>query len=454
MAGISFTGLQSGIDTGAIIDALMAAESIPRRRLTLNETAATARQQALSDVLSRMKHLRTAAQDLGSSLLWTESQTVSASDAKVVASLTGGAAPGGYAISVTQMATAAQATYAYTPPVGASTLDVNGVAVALDDGDDLDAVVGKINGTPETGVYAVNVEGRLVLTSRTTGSAATISATGDTVALQSEKAGRDLKYAINGEAQPDSQSNTLANVIPGVTLTIKALTTDTTIEVSTPGVDAGAIKDKLKAFVSAYNDVLDFVDAKLTEKRVVKEGDQALTSSEAAKGVLFGDSGLRNLLSQMRIQVTETVPGLTGDLVSFAALGIGTGASTGAATSADAKKGRLVFDEATFDAAYAKDPLAVKALLGGVTGTTGLAQTWGETLDRHTAANGLLDQRVSMADAELDRIKDAIARMDDRLARREEMLRRQFTAMELALSRSNSQYSDLLSSLGQSRSSK
>ena len=121
MAGISFTGLQSGIDTGAIIDALMAAESIPRRRLTLNETAATARQQALSDVLSRMKHLRTAAQDLGSSLLWTESQTVSASDAKVVASLTGGAAPGGYAISVTQMATAAQATYAYTPPVGAST---------------------------------------------------------------------------------------------------------------------------------------------------------------------------------------------------------------------------------------------------------------------------------------------------------------------------------------------
>jgi flagellar hook-associated protein 2 len=453
MAGISFTGLSSGIDTGSIIDALMAAESVPRTRLTLSETAANARQKALSDVLSRMKTLRTAAQDLGSSLLWTESQKVSSSDSKITASLTGGAAPGGYTISVTQMATAAQATYAYTPPVGASTLDINGQAIELEDGDTLDAVVGKINGTPETGVYAVNVDGKLVLTSRTTGSATTISATGSMLTFESEKAGRDLKYSINGEPQADSQSNTLANVIPGVTLTIKALTTDTTIEVTPPGVDGDAIKAKLKAFVTAYNDVVDFIDGKLTEKKVVKENGGTLTSSEAAQGVLFGDTGLRNLLSQMRVQVTDQLTGLGGDLTSFAALGISTGASTGAASTADQKKGKLVFDEATFDAAYAKDPLAVKKLLGGVPGTTGLSQTWGDMLDRQTSANGVLDQRVSMANNELQRIKDAIARMDDRLVRREEMLRKQFAAMELALSRSNSQYSDLLSSLGTSRSS-
>ncbi|MBX5441430.1 MAG: flagellar filament capping protein FliD [Solirubrobacteraceae bacterium] len=455
MAGISFSGLASGLDTEAIISALMAIERQPRTRLTLNQSAASARQQALSDVLSRMKTLRTAAQDLGSSLLWTETQKATSSDPnKVAVSLTSGAAPGGYAISVTQMATAAQATYAFTPPAGASTLDINGQAIELEDGDTLDTLVSRINGTPETGVYAVNVDGKLVLTSRTTGSATTISATGAELALESTKPGRDLKYSINGEPQPDSQSNTLANVIPGVTLTIKALTTDTTIEISPPGVDADAVKKKLKAFVDAYNDVVDFVEGKLTEKKVVKEGDQALTSAEAAQGALFGDTGLRNMLSQMRMLVSAAVPGLPGDLNSLAALGISTGKSTGAATTADAKKGKLVFDESVFNEAYAKDPLAVRKLLGGVSGTTGLSQTWSQMLDVHTAANGVLDQRVAMANSELDRIKDAIARIDDRLVRREETLRRQFTAMELALSRSNSQYADLLSSLSRSSSSK
>ena len=62
-----------------------------------------------------MKTLRLAAQDLGSSLLWTESQDVATTDDKSLsATLTGGAAPGGYSVSVTQLASAAQSTFAYT----------------------------------------------------------------------------------------------------------------------------------------------------------------------------------------------------------------------------------------------------------------------------------------------------------------------------------------------------
>lgn len=451
MAGISFSGLSSGLDTESIISALMAVEEAPRTRLTLNQTAANTRQQALSDVLSRMKSLRTAAQDLGSSLLWTESQRATSSDeSKLTAKLTGGAAPGGYALAVTQMATAAQSTYGFTSQAGASTLDVNGQTIGLEAGADIDDAVSAINANADTGVYAVNVEGKLVLSSRTTGSATTIAATGGALALQTAKAGRDLKYSINGDAQPDSQSNVVANAIPGVTLTVKALTSETTIDVSPPGVDSDAIKTKLKSFVSAYNDVVELVSSKLTEKKVVRtsDDDDQLTSSEAAKGVLFGDTGLRTMLGRMRQSVTDTVSGLTG-VNSLAALGISTGAAA-ATTTEDAKKGKLTFDAAVFDAAYADDPQAVKKLLGGVTGTTGLSQTWNSLLEPMTQANGLLDQRVAMAGNEVTRIKDAIARMDDRLERKEETLRKQFTAMELALTRSNSQYSDLLGSLGSS----
>lgn len=464
MAGVSFTGLSSGLDTDSIISALMSVESVGRTRLVTNQQAASARQQGLQDVLSRMKTLRLAAQDLGSSLLWTESQKAESTDDKsVAATLTGGAAPGGYSVTVTQLASAAQSTFAYSSQIGASTIDVNGVTVNLPANADIDTAVSTINQTANVGVYAVNLgNGKMVLSSRTTGSAVNIAASGAALALDSTKAGRDLQYAINGDAQPDSQSNTVANAIPGVSLTFKAPTTATTVNVSDPGVDPAAIKTKLKAFVSAYNDVVQFTNGKLTEKKVVKNSSESgsdantnLTAAEAAKGVLFGDQGLRGLLTSMRTKVSDTVSGIPGNVNTFAALGITTGAPTGgAATSTDSKNGLLTFDEKTFDAAYKADPLAVKKLVGGVSGTDGLSQTWDAIIKPQVEANGLLDQRVSMAGNEVTRIKDSISRMDTRLADKQEQLKKMFTNMELALAKSKSQTGDLLGSLGSSSSSK
>jgi flagellar hook-associated protein 2 len=461
MAGVSFTGLASGLPTDDIIQSLLAVDGISRTRLTTSQQSATARQQAINDVESRMKTLRTAAQDLGSSLLWTESQSVASTDDKLVgATLTGGAAPGGYSVAVTQMAAAAQSTFAYSQQAGASTIEINGVTVSLPENADIDTAVKTINGTADVGVYAVNLgNGKMVLSSRTTGSATSISAAGDAIALDSTKAGRDLKWSIDGVAQPDSASNTVANAVPGVQMTFKAPTSGTTINVSDPQVSGDAIKAKLKAFVSAYNDVVSFTNGKLTEPKVIKNTSSTgandsttLTAAEASKGVLFGDPGLRNMLDNMRQTVTQGVSGLTGPLADFAALGISTGAAS-STTTADAKTGLLTFDEKAFDAAYDANPDGVRKLLGGVSGTTGLSQTWEGLIKPLTEANGLLDQRATMAGDEVTRIKDQISRLDARLADKQEQYKKMFTNMELALSKLNSSTSSVLSSLSASSSS-
>src|SRR3954453_4039120 len=221
MAGVSFSGLASNLDTDAIIQSLLAVDGISRTRLVTNQQAATARQQGINDVESRMKTLRLAAQDLGSPLLWSETQDVETTDSKTLtATLTGGAAPGGYSVTVNQLASAAQSTFAYSKQTSASTIDINGVTVNLPADADIDTAVKTINGTADIGVYAVNLgNGKMVLSSRTTGAATSVTATGASVALDSTKAGRDLKWSIDGVGQPDSATNTVANAIPGVQMT-------------------------------------------------------------------------------------------------------------------------------------------------------------------------------------------------------------------------------------------
>lgn len=454
MAGLQLGGLVSGMDTETIISSLLAIEAQPKVRLSLDQTAATTRQQALRDAQTRLKSLRTAAEDLGSVLLWLPKQSVtSADEAKIGARMSDGAAPGGYSVKVTQMASAAQRTYDWGEIDGPTTLEVNGVTVEIADGKDLPGVVAAINSNSALGVFAVKVgDAQLVLTSRTTGSAVSLTASGAMLTETASRAGTDAKYSIDDGPEQTSATNVVANALPGVELTLKGLTAGTAINVSTPEVDRTAVKDKLKAFVAAYNDAMDFMATKTREKKVVKEDGSRLTSAEAAQGALFGDLGLRNMMSTLRTAMTDVVSGLPSGMNALADLGITTGAAVGsAATNADSIKGRLVFDEKVFDTAFDEDPLGVQKLMGGTQGTAGLAQSLGGLLTPMVQANGLFDQRIESTGNELTRIKDAITRVDARLAVREELLRRQFTAMELALARSQAQTADLLAGLSVKR---
>src|SRR3954468_9179768 len=106
---INFGGLASGLDTNSIIDQLMAIERQPQTRLKLKQQQIDTRKSALSDIQSRLKNLRLAAQDLKSPTLWLDTQTVDVNDStKVAATRTGGAGTGAYQLTISQMASSSQ----------------------------------------------------------------------------------------------------------------------------------------------------------------------------------------------------------------------------------------------------------------------------------------------------------------------------------------------------------
>jgi flagellar hook-associated protein 2 len=438
VAGLQLSGLASGIDTDSIITQLMSIESQPRTRMAQQQLIVQTRQSALQSVDTSLSNLKLAAQDLRSASLWIPSQSASSSSESVLtAQLTGAAAPGAATVTVQNLASSEQHTLAPTALDGHTKLTITAGSGSKDYSyTSIDDLVSQINSDDQGSAYAVNVNGSLVLSRRVTGAAQGFSVAVDNAAVaETIKAGQDAHYSVDGGSLQSSASNVVANGLPGVELTLKTTGTST-VNVQPPTVDPAGVKNKIKAFVSAYNASVDLVRGKLNEKPVANPQ----SDSDAVQGVLYGDQSLSSVLAQMRQVISDA---------GLDSLGV-TVPGTGSGTSDDALAGKLSFNEATFDDAWASSPSAVQAKLGSTT-TTGFAQSFEGLLDPITrAGDGLLDQRVNQANSDLAYIKDTLAAMDLRLQSKEDYLRAQFTAMETALAQSQSQSSWLAGQLGQS----
>jgi flagellar hook-associated protein 2 len=481
---VSLSGLgSSGIDTDAVITQLIAIESQPLTRMTNQKTVATTRSQALTDIETRLKNLKTSSDGLKDILLWNPTQSVTSSDSQFSAVASAGVAPGAHSVKVTQLARASQDTYDWTPQTSDSSMTINGVTVNVPANSNVNDVASLVNGNAALGVYAVNAGGRLVLTSRATGVANTsavppeIDAAGSAVAsagLSGADAAKhkDAQNAIgelDGEAF-DQRSNTIigsggtatpsAVNIPGLTITLKGVTDASNaniIDVGVPAVDRDKVSAALQDFVKNYNDTLDFINGKITEKKETSTdgaGNATTDTIDYSKGVLFGDSGLRDILSQMRMSVSNMVgtPGLPGTMNMLSQLGISTGAAS-SSINTDSVAGKLTFDADTFNAAMDADPTSAQKLLGGQLGSDGFAQSFSALLTPLVQSSGIFDQRIESANSDASDLDEQMATLNARLDDRTAALRKQFTAMETAISNNNSQLSSLLSALGTSSSS-
>jgi flagellar hook-associated protein 2 len=467
---VSLSGLgASGIDTDAVISQLIAIESQPLTRMTHQKTVATTRSQALTDIETRLKNLKSSADGLKDILLWNPVQSVTSSQTdKFSAVAAAGVAPGEHSIKITQMARASQDTYDWTPQAADSSLTINGVTVNVAANANINDVASMVNGNASLGVYAVNAGGRLVLTSRATGTAASAVTAGAVGGGLSAADPAKHKDGLNATGELDGvafnqASNTILGSgatpstvnIPGLTITLKGVTdplASNVIDVGVPAVDTDAVKKALKDFVSNYNDTIDFINGKVTEKKQTATdgaGNATDDTIDYSKGVLFGDSGLRDILSSMRMAVSNIVPatGLPSTMNMLAQLGVSTGAAS-ASINADSVAGKLTFDDAKFADAVASDPTSIQTMLGGTIGVDGFAQSFANLLTPYTQSSGILDQRISSADSDASDLDTQMARLNDRLDARTELLKKQFTAMESAISANNSQLSSLLSALG------
>ncbi len=210
-------------------------------------------------------------------------------------------------------------------------------------------------------------------------------------------------------------------------MTLKGVTSSpAAITVTEPALDRDAVKTKVKAFVTAYNAVVDAARDEITEKPVASATD----SISAGQGQLYGDTGMNSMLSALRRQMSNIVS--AAGINDLADLGIGIPASSGGA-SQDAKDGKLAIDDTKLSAALDSDWTAVKSFFSG------FSKSVSDYVDTQTGGSGVIDGRLKSADRTMKSLTTQMDDMNTRLDAKEARLKAQFAAMETALQNSQTQ---------------
>jgi flagellar hook-associated protein 2 len=387
---ISAPGVGSNLDVSSIVSQLMTIEQRPRLLLDAKEAAFQAQLSAYGQLRGALSALESAVGGLADPARF-EGRSASVGDSTVVSASAGAAAANAtYEVAVTQLAqrqsltTAGQASLTASVGSGATTTltfefgtisggtlsagiytgasfaqngSVATRTVTLDaSNNSLQGIRDAINAA-NVGVMAsiLNVGGatpyRLSLQSAAGGSAASlrIGVSGDatldslfaydpaaTQNLTQTVAAQDANLSVNGVAIT-SGSNTLADAIQGVTLSLaKAGTTTVTI-----GRDPAAAQLAAQGFVKAYND-LNTLLHNLTRFDAENDGS----------GALVGDSAARTIQSQLRNALSSALAGGNGNTLRVLS-------QVGMSFQKD---GSLALDSGKLSQALASDPAGVARL--------------------------------------------------------------------------------------------
>jgi flagellar hook-associated protein 2 len=466
----SISGLASGIDTTSIVSALMSIAKQPQIHIQNQITVEQARQSAYQAVLNELNDLTTSYQALTDVSTWASTQSVSSSNSSVfTATMTGGAAAGSYSVTVQNLARANQWTSSgNTTAAAADTIHLTTGAgttdIAVDAGDSLDTIASKINSTTGAPVYATMFNGSLVLSNKQTG---TVDSNGNAIAVTvTTDGGSGINFAQTQTAQDANftfggtsytrNSNVVTDVVPGVTLTLTGQSSQNeTLTIGGLQPNTTDITNKLNAFVSKYNSTIEDIMSRLQEQPV----PNAQTDADRAKGVLYGDSSLQRLLSQLRNAFSDTITSLTtpaSPYTSLAQVGLSTGAAVGTgALNSDSIDGKMTVDTTAFQNALNTNYDQVKALFTNFTGsysTEGLGQRLNDILTPFTESSllgGYLGTEIDGETSTIQELQAQSADWDTRLALKQQTLQAQFVAMEEALSKTQSVSSSLTQSINQ-----
>ena len=462
------TGLASGLDTNAIVQALMATQQQQVTNLQNQQTGLTAMNTQLTSIQSALQKVAADAQALGSPSLFALTQTISSTNSTLVgatATSNNGAVVGGYQVSVSALASASQKTYSFTSQSSANTVTIDGQQISLAAGASADDLVNAVNSNSNLDVWATvtqeasgNTPAQIVFSDRQTGepSGSNYIQVSDTAGALTDTGndvpGTDAAYTINGGATQYSSSNTISGAslggttqptqgqgatqtIPGVTLSLNGVTgsSPVTVTVGTPAPSTTNIQTAVQQFVTDYNSAITMIQTQLT---------QTPSSSDPTQGTLFGDQDLQQLLSNMRDQMDATVGGLTGNMSSMLDAGISTGAASGtAAPSQSAISGDLTLDATTLTQALTNNATAVHQML----------QSWSisfsSMVNNEAAPGGTIDTRLQGDDTQSNYLATQISNMQAANAQQQSELVQEFANMEAALSSSQSTSSWLTSQL-------
>jgi flagellar hook-associated protein 2 len=437
---ISLGGLASGIDTTSLIDGLMSYARLPSNQLATKKAQVDAASQTVSGFSTKLAALKTAALALSTSSGFA-SFSATSSDTGVVAVATGAANVGTYDVVVNALAknqkTRSDSVASATTPLGfAGTLTLQPAAggaasaVTIAATDDLTAIAAKISASGARVSASVLSEGstqRLVLQGLDTGSTSgfSIAENGFSLGLATPantyQTASDASLTVDG-LPVTSKTNQITDVIPGVKLALVKPTTGTaTLQVAS---DPTALRQKMSALVTAYNDVVNTAHAAT-----------GFGTTKASNSVLAADSSMRGALRKIARVITSPVAGATGRYTTLGSVGL--------ATKTD---GTLSFDATKLDAALTADPSSVAKLFvkDPALGASGAMSVLMSAVDGLVMGNSSpIQARADSLSSQSRRIATTKTKMDARLADYEQQLKRQFTDMDQAVGRYQSMSTSL-----------
>ena len=345
---IQATGMgASGLDVNSLVSQLVAAERAPLdQRIRTRENSITTKLSAFSTLKGALANVKAALQNLKTGDILAGRTANLTDNSAFRVSFGSGSIAGNYAIEVLslasthKMSSALFASAASEPGNGNLTITQGGesFSFSVGSGTTLEQLVETINTHPDnTGVKATLMttsDGvRLLLSSDEggAGNAITLTGTGslDTfvAGFTVNSTGSDAIVKIDG-VTVTSPTNTLTNVIQGVTLNLTSAKPGTVINFGVQADTAGA-EDRLRKFVTEYN---NFV---ATSRRL-----RAFDASSNSAGPLIADSLVRNIEMALRRELTGRTLSAPGDFDSVLAMGFSIG-----------NDARLSINEARFDAA-------------------------------------------------------------------------------------------------------
>lgn len=458
--GVSISGLSgSGLDTSALITAIMNQEKVPLNKLETKKAVTTAYKDFFTALNTKMVTLKDSATTLSDLSSYKKYAATSSDATKLSASVGDVATSGEYSVNVkflAQKQVVSSKSYnisdKYTGNELPTELTINGKVFETSKlglsseatvGDALTALSKEINKFEDAGVQASVIQTEsgkmsLVLTANKAGVAngvATdfISSNSSWVFAENQKA-QDAEITVNG-VTIKSSTNTVEDGIPGVKLTLTG-TGSSTVKVNQ---DIDGLATKIQTFVTAYNDIITTIRDNTKKSTTNSDGTLSLT--------LMGDSLLRDLQSQFNSMMNQIV----GDTQGYKLLSdIGLEVDKGV-TSASLMTGKITFDSALFKEKMKANPEAVQKMLSGTstsgTVSAGMATMFKNNLQEWTnSVDGFITSKIKGYNSDISFLSEQITNMSNRLDMKQAALNKKYANMEVVLSSLNSQ-SDYVSNI-------
>lgn len=434
MGSVISSGVGSGLDVDGIVQKLVAAEgSAKSLRLNTAEAKVQAKLSAIGSLRSALASFRDSLDALKSIQRFQgRSATLSSKDF-LSATAASTAKPSGYSIEVQALAAAHKLSKDFaagTTVIGTGTLRITtaGNNFDIEIGAEQNTVAGiaaAINDSPASEHVVAGVvtgEGgavRLVISARATGvaNALTITQSGgdgglaaivsppEAGGLEVLQAAQDARVLIDGFAVTSS-TNTVSGAIEGVDLTLVKQNQPGETTQLTVGYDRDGARKAIDNFVKSYNALVDAVKSVSSYDPETKQG-----------GPLFGDAGVRNLVYQLRRELSASFQGASGSFDTVGKLGI----------SADLD-GKLSVNASTLDAAFAADFDGVGELFAAT--DTGVAAKLGSLLNPYLESGGVFDARTESLKTSIKEIGNQRTALGQRLEALQARYLKQFNALD------------------------